>query len=224
MDYSTDRILLNHQIFMEKLLADPNFFLEIITWKGKLQLSNSDLGNFFNSKKNCKKARLYGIELMEKILKKKDYEFIYWLNDFCKKYQLSDVWQQSLIDFIACGYYCPPTTAISVTADKEQGFVILKIGADASKKDFAHTWNEVKKAQKVLPMKTRRRLSKKSFSNLEKVLNANKLRAEGLKGLDIIAHLYEEVDDESKEADKKRLRNLKIIQQRTKKRGYNKNS
>lgn len=220
MDYSTDRILLNHQIFMEKLLADPNFFLEIIIWKGKLQLSNSDLGNFFDSKKNHKKARLYGIELMEKILKKKNHEFIYWLNDFCKKYQLSDVWQQSLIDFIACGYYCPPTTAISVTIDKEQGLVILKMGADVSKKDFTHVWNEVKKAQKVLPTKTKRRLSKRSFSNLEKVLIKNKLRTEGLKGLGIIAKLYEEVDDESKKADERRLKNLKIIQQRTKKRGY----
>jgi hypothetical protein len=76
------------------------------------------LGNFFDTdKRTWIEARKHGIRLMERIFKEENVEFISWLSDFCLKYKLGTTWEQSIIDYIACGYYCPPTTSIVVKAN-----------------------------------------------------------------------------------------------------------
>lgn len=227
MNDTTKRLLLNHQIFMEKLLANPEFFLEILTWKKRLQITKADLGDFFNTNEKIRvKARKYGIKLMEKIVKDDNVDFISWLSDFCLKYQLASTWKQSLIDYIACGYYCPPATSLTVTVDQQKEIVVIELGADTSKEEFNRAWNSVKEAQKAFPQKTKRRFSEKSFASLEMILKSNRIRNKhGLKGLDLIADLYSDdgksmEDIPSKETDKKRLQNLKIQRQRANRRGY----
>jgi len=87
MDYYTKKVLLNHQIFMEKLLANPAFFKEILEWQEKMIITDEKLGNFFDTKKETYvKAREYGIQLMEQIIKEKNTDFIGWLNGLSEKY------------------------------------------------------------------------------------------------------------------------------------------
>lgn len=229
MDYSTKKILLNHQIFMEKLLANPNFFLEILKWKDKLRITNRDLGNFYGTKKAVYlEGRNYGIKLMEKIVREENIEFISWLNKFSDKYKLNENWKQRIIDYIACGYYCPPTKSIHAFINKERSVITLKISADITKEDFYETWKEVKEKIKELPKRKKRSFSSKSFRSLEDVLRANKFRAEGIKGMDLAAYLSPNDDGDemeslpSKEADEKIIKNLKIKRQRLQRRGYQK--
>lgn len=207
---------------MEKLLANPAFFKEILEWQEKMIITDEKLGNFFDTKKETYvKAREYGIQLMEQIIKEKNTDFIGWLNGLSEKYNLSKGWEQSIIDYIACGYYCPPETSIDVMLDKNKGTVILEIRSDATKEDFEKAWTVTQEKLRELPMKNSRKFSQKSFKNLERILLANKLKHdEKLKGLDLVGRLYEDEEDITKEADKKRQNTLKITQQRLRKRGY----
>lgn len=222
MNYSTKKILLNHQVFMEKLLANPDFFLELLKWRDKLGITDSNLGNFFDQKKSVYfEARKYGIELMEKIVKDENTEFINWLSGFIKKYELNRNWEQSIIDYIACGYYCPPVKSVYAHTDKNKNAIVLEIAPGTTKEDFERAWSEVKDKLNELPKKHARKFSHKSFKSLELVLKANKVKhEESLKGLELIAKLYEDDKDISEKTDRKRKEKLKITQQRLKRRGY----
>lgn len=213
---------------MEKLITNPEFFLEIIKWQDKLRITKNDLGSFFDTKRQVhSKARKCGIELMEKIVKKKDIDFINWLNSFCKKYQLNENWKQSMIDYIACGYYCPPDMTTNTYLDKTKNIIILELDASTTKEDFKEAWKVVREKLKELPTK-KRKFSHRSFKNLENILMFNKLKKGGLKGLNLIGALNPNDDGDemdtisSVEKDKKLLKNLKIQRQRTRRRGYNK--
>ena len=209
---------------MEKLLANPDFFLEIIAWKDKLQITDEDLGSFFAVKKAVyAKAHKFGNQLLEKIRTTQNEEFLRWLDDFCIKNHLGNVWKRPILDYVACGYYCPPETSIDIDLNKERDSVILEINADATKEDFEKAWIKIKEKLKELPGNHSRKLSHKSFKNLEKILKANDIHyKEGLKGLDLIGRLHEDAEDISELADKKRKHNLKIIRQRLQRRGYKK--
>jgi hypothetical protein len=224
MDYFTKKVLLNHQIFMEKLLANSDFFLEIIAWKYKLQITDNDLGDFFAVKKEVYvQAHEFGNQLLEKIRTTKNEAFLRWLDSFCIKNQLGSIWKRPILDYIACGYYCPPETSVDINLNKERNSIILELNADTTKEDFEKAWIQIRKKLKELPNNQSRKLSNKSFRNLEKILKANEIRdKEGLKGLDLIGRLYENAEDISELTDKKRKHNLKIAQQRLKRRGYKK--
>jgi hypothetical protein len=222
MDYFTKKVLLNHQLFIEKLLANPDFFREILDWQERLMLTDQKLGNFFDTKKEIYiEARKYGIRLMEQIMKEENIDFMNWLNEFAEKYNLSKDWEQRIIDLIACGYYCPPETSIDITLNKDANVVFLEIRPGATKEDFEKAWTMTREKLKELPAKNSRKFSQKSFRNIEKILLANKLRSdEKLKGLDLIGRIYENEEDITEKADKRRKNTLKIAQQRLKKRGY----
>lgn len=229
MDYHTKKALLNHQIFMEKILSNPEFFLELIKWKDKLRITDKDLGNFYNAKKGTHgKAYGYGAKLINKIGKNKNIDFVEWLDSFCKQYDLGELWKQSLINYVACGYYCPPEKSIQVQVNRDKGLIILEIGADITKEDFNETWKDIKKKIKELPKKEKRNFSKKSFKNLEEILKVNELKAKGIKGIDLITYLVPNDDGDDMESlpksddDKKKLKSIKTKRQRIQRKGYKK--
>ncbi|QQS61832.1 MAG: hypothetical protein IPN70_02880 [Candidatus Moraniibacteriota bacterium] len=200
----------NHQIFMEKMYENTRFFEEILEWHIKLKLTDEMVGDIFSIKsfKNHKLAHEYGATLGEKIIKDEDIEFMTWFNGFFSKFNLSKTWEIPVLNFIACGYYCPPeTTSIKIESDK--GDVVLRLDKNATLNDLRNSWPIIS-SRLDNSESPRRRISKTFFKNIEEQIKASKItKRTSLDGntneyetenyLDILYRIH---DDDEKYQDK----------------------
>ena len=164
----------NHQIFTEKLYENERFFGEILEWHFKLKLTDERVGDIFTIKsfKNHKLAHEYGATLGQKIIQNENLEFITWFNGFFDRFNLSKIWEISILNFIACGYYCPPeTTNIKIEQDKNG--VVLRLDKNATLNDIRNSWSIIsnKLDNKEIP---KRRISKTFFKDIDEQIKASK--------------------------------------------------
>lgn len=218
LNYFERNFFKNHQIFIEKFYENKRFFDEILEWHSKLKLTHEMVGDIFTIKsfKNHKLAHEYGIELMKIIIKNKNTEFIIWFNNFFERFSLSKVWETSLLNFIACGYYCPPeTTHIKIEHNDEE--TMLYLDKDTTLNDVRNSWPIILKKLDASES-PKRRISRTFFQNMEEQIKASKITKRTLLNgntneyeeencLDILYRIYgddekklDEIDKNSKKA------------------------
>lgn len=165
----------NHQLFIEKIYENKKFFEEVLEWHIKLRLTREMVGDVFTIKsfKNHKLAHEYGVSLGEKIIRDENIEFITWFSEFFDKYNLSKTWEIPILNFIACGYYCPPETTNIKIEQNEKG-VTLHLDKNATLNDIRNSWPIIssKLDNKEVP---KRRISKTFFKNIEEQIKASKI-------------------------------------------------
>lgn len=216
----------NHQIFMEKFYEDVRFFEEIIEWQMKLMLTDQAIGDPFSirSFKNHKLAHEYGVKLGEKILKNKNFAFIEWFNKFFDRYDLSKNWETPILNFIACGYYCPPKLS-TLRVEKVKEGVVLYLDKKTSLNDIRSSWSVI--SDKLGgDNETKRRISKTFFKNIEEQMKSSKVSSkkfyngetneyEEKNQIHILHEIYE--DDEEKLDEIERCREKILSRFRTNK-------
>ena len=107
-------IINNRDIFADKIFSKNLFFKEILDWQKKLRVTKNSLGDVLADRKidpkKQKKADEYGRQLLEKVVKENDVQFMRWFYTFFERFELSRSWENTIINLIACDYFCPPIT------------------------------------------------------------------------------------------------------------------
>ncbi|MCX6766851.1 MAG: hypothetical protein NT170_03705 [Candidatus Moranbacteria bacterium] len=169
-------IIKNDVIFKEKCAANKNIEKELLEWKKRLRMTKEDLGDVIDGaadvKDDEKLAKKITGHFIQVILanRKNNIEFIRWFYNFFEKYQIHRIWEESILEYIACGYYCPPqTTTIDIALNKDENIVELKLLPETSSLDLQNSWYFIKRElQKLDSHKTKkRRVPRTLYKNLE---------------------------------------------------------
>lgn len=149
------------------------------------------------------------------------------INYFISKHNLGDEWFFTIVDYLISRWLHVPEPNISV---KEAGRrVELILNPDTSLDDIKAIWPIIQKKQmKLWPNCKKNNFSKKMFKNLsiamqdliEKAknkgseLDAASGRKYKIKDLDLVSKIWENEKDNSEEADRKKVPNLRQIRKR----------
>lgn len=174
LGYFEKNFFKNHQIFIEKIYENARFFDEILKWHIELKLTDKMVGDIFTIKsfKNHTLAQEYGAKLGEKIIKDENIEFMTWFNEFFDRFNLSKTWEIPVLNFIACGYYCPPETT-NIKIESSKGDVVLRLDKNTTLNDIRNSWSIISSNLKNGEM-PKRRISKTFYKNIEEQIKASK--------------------------------------------------
>ncbi len=174
------------------------------------------------------------IKFLKSLKEKNKFEkFCDDIYDFLKKYDLSFEWSDSIIDLIVSAWFFPPFRNFDILCRgaKNKKRVGLILNPDTSLEDIKDAWPEIKNKQKESwPNFKKTNVTKKSFKNLDKgikdiesklfgtkeVEDESDHRKYKLKDLDLAGLFWSDEENISKEADKKRMANLRQIRKRFK--------
>lgn len=235
-NYFSRLVLLNHQIFLEKMIQHPRLFMELMNWKRKLTLTNADLGGIFdqNNKnkryfiKTFREANELSKQFVTKLSKDRNHEFIKWFDNFLAECNFQDYWEKPLIRYISCGYYCPPEEMIEISINKDKNTISIEFGPEISKNDLIKYWPAISQKTKELKKVNRRRYSIKSLENLMIYIKSSELKKKRIlknephTDLEMIGELYpnpgDGIDDIMPiDEDKKLLNKMRVSKHRIKK-------
>jgi hypothetical protein len=200
----------NYQIFLEKLYENERFFGEILEWQTELKLTPKRIGDIFTIKsfKNHKLAHKYGVSLMKKVVKEKNDDFMLWFSEFFDRYNLSRNWEIPILNFIACGYFCPPET-YNIEARQKGNDIIIRIEPGASSNDLIKAYSLFSEKFKKKP---KRRISQNFFQNIKEQIQAFKVpktsfdwtenKYKKLRNIDILYEVYGDDEEKLNELDK----------------------
>jgi hypothetical protein len=161
------------------MALNKGFFEEIHFWHWKLRLTETIIRSTLmgGSKSSQGIAKTFGEELVDKIIRERNTEFMNWFYSFFEKYLLSRNWEKSLIEFIACAYYYPPEIiSINMETDLKKNKLILYLDPEVSQNELYESWPAIKKELAKLNKGHRKNLSKKFSKNLAKLTEFSKLR------------------------------------------------
>lgn len=176
LGYLEKNFFKNHKIFVVKCLRKEKLRKELFFHYFEYRIINNKIGDAFDVKsfKNHKLAHEYGIKLMTKILEEKNYDFIEWFDGFLKKSGLGENWYIPLINFIACGYYCPPKEMnITISKNEDENELILRLSPDTSRNDLIKSWPLISDKLNELKRNKRMRIPKTFFRDLDEQDKAN---------------------------------------------------
>ncbi len=161
--------------------------------------------------------------------KKKSQEFYKDINNLLKKYDFGYEWFQPMIDFVVSFWLYPPSRNLDVRECEKR--VTLTLNPDTSLEDITKSWPMINKKQRELwPNFKRTNLTKKTFKNLEiavqdikeryvkgkirKIHDGDDFREYKITDRDIVTEIWDQEEDDSSGADKKRMQNLRQIRKR----------
>ena len=170
LGYFETNFFKNHRIFIEKCLRNEKLRKELFFHYFEYRIVEEKIGDAFDARtfKNHKLAHEHGIKLMTKVLEKKDYACIEWFSGFLKESGLGENWHIPLMNFIACGYYCPPKeTSMVISKNEMENEVVLRLSPDTSRNDLIKSWPLISDKLNELKRKKRMRIPKTFFRDLE---------------------------------------------------------
>lgn len=208
LGYFETNFFKNHKIFIEKCLRNEKLRKELFFHYFEYRIVKEKIGDAFDTRtfKNHKLAHEHGTRLMTKILEEEDYGFIEWFSGFLKESGLGENWHIPLMNFIACGYYCPPKEINIVISKNEDGNeVVLRLSPDTSRNDLIKSWPLISDKLNELKRKKRMRIPKTFFRDLDEQDKANAIgkkqfcdygnigdREEMEKDTDLLYKIYDE--------------------------------
>lgn len=171
-------ILANDVVFKTKCAENKDLMKEVLAWKSKLRLTEEDIGNVIDGTANVGDDEKLAEKITELLIhrivadKRDNMDFIRWFYDFFDKYKLNRIWDESVLRFIACGYYCPPLTkTVDILLNKEENIVELKLQPETSSLDLQYSWYLVKKELDKLKASKdkKRRVPRTFYKNLREL-------------------------------------------------------
>jgi hypothetical protein len=175
LGYHERNFFKNHRLFTENIMKNKGVIKELYFWHFELRITDKKIGDVFDisSFKNHKIAHEYGMELMKKIIKTRNYKFIGWFDDMLKKLNLGEQWFIPLMNFIACGYYCPPKElTIRTIRDENHNKVLLELSKNTSRNDLMNNWKIIEIELFKLKNERKIRMPRSFFKNLSEQIDA----------------------------------------------------
>jgi hypothetical protein len=226
-------------ITMLKLLCvyDETFYNPIEKIRKDFNISRSsliqgferiDLYNKTNSVRD--KAFKNGHDFWDKLSHEKQKAFTLEINNLVSTNHLGFEWAPYIMNIIISDFWDCPDINFYINSDKEKGYLKIELNSTTTEGDISSMWNLVKKEQiKVFGNIKKKNVSKKFGKQLSlymkyKLLKSTKRRdldtttnkPYSLTDLDLVPEIFEDSEDISIRADKKRANLLSQLRRRLK--------
>ena len=235
LNFFSNNLIKNHQIFMTLVVGDINFFREILKWRKKIGIRREPIGSIFECKseeemeQKRQEAHRYKSEILKKLRvgRETSIQFFDWLNNFIEKYRkfgLTELWKNPIALYIACGFYSPPDGAVGINLDEDKNCIFIRINQNSSLNDIKSSWKIIEELKLKLKKIKKPRLKRRFADNFGKFMESLKLpqneldkeewKKYNITDCDRVSKLYL---DGTPEEDRKRAIKLRVNRHRIKK-------